>query len=194
MSAPSVTSSDLDLARQLSVQLSQATLKPREAAPNGALRYVRFAPHISTGLSPVPIAPHQPPPLSEPPRPAPTIEAPLSQNWADFLDWCLASCSADATFVVDAQGLVIANRGDIPLNLLEDAAAELTLGFAQCAVIGGSEPLRALTLCFERRQVFALCTASPEPAILGILGSTRTPEAIALTLLDCWPSVVTRLL
>ncbi len=48
-----------------------------------------------------------------------------SAGWRHLVDWCLEATDADAVFVVDARGLVVAGSGALPAEEVEAAGARL---------------------------------------------------------------------
>jgi len=48
-----------------------------------------------------------------------------SAGWRHLVDWCLDATDADAVFVVDARGLVVAGSGALPAEEVEAAGARL---------------------------------------------------------------------
>lgn len=47
------------------------------------------------------------------------------EGWSRFLDWCRAALGAETAFAIDPSGLVIASRGEIDRDVLDELAARM---------------------------------------------------------------------
>ncbi|MBK6513967.1 MAG: hypothetical protein IPG04_07525 [Polyangiaceae bacterium] len=114
-----VPSSDLELARALSRRLraprGETPAKHAEPSP----RYVRFdarraAPESVFGAF--------------------AASSPFGADvWNHLLDGCLATADARSAFLIDAQGLVVATRGDLSAEAAESIGARLMVALDQSA-------------------------------------------------------------
>lgn len=103
------SSDDLDLARRISRRLrgQAAPAGPGRASP----AYIRFS---AAGFA-----------RTEQQSPfGPAV-------WNDMLDRCNRESSSELAFVMDAQGLVVASRGDLDPALVEGIGARLLIAFEQ---------------------------------------------------------------
>jgi hypothetical protein len=126
--ARSASSSDLELARELSRRLAIDTRPtPRPARPASA-GYVAFTPRRVQ----VPM----PPPLLEPaveserrhvPDPPIVSIEEGSACWDRLLEWCLDAFGGEAAFVMDAYGLVVAARGRLGPDAVQGIGARLMI-------------------------------------------------------------------
>ncbi len=129
------SSSDLTLARELSRRLvvDGRAAKPAPVGP-APLAYVRFPAH----------------------RAAPTVDAPApvrrlpdppivsidqgSLCWEQLLEWCLVAFDAEAAFVMDAYGLVVANRGRMTPDAVQGVGARLMVALQHAAQMAVDTP------------------------------------------------------
>lgn len=65
--------------------------------------------------------------VSEEPLPAPE----KFTAWEDCIAWCMQAMRAEAAFVVDSQGFIIATRGRVPSHGFECTGAELVYSMDQ---------------------------------------------------------------
>jgi len=166
MSDPSASSFDLELARALTRRLAPVAastpldwLPPRAAGAGGAAP--RAQRRTTAGR-----------PSSE--RRG-LFVAPLHiESWEVFLAWSLELTRARAGFVVDSQGFVIANRGNLPAGSFDGLGAELCYAMEQ---LGRIDPeagsLSALELQFESRRLIGLRADHTKVGfvVVGFLGS-----------------------
>jgi hypothetical protein len=86
-------------------------------------------------------------------------------SWEDCIAWCMSSTRAEAAFVVDSQGFVIASRGRIPSQGFEGAGAELICSIEQLERIA---PEAGRILCvdmdFDKRRIVGFVAFSDEAA------------------------------
>jgi hypothetical protein len=188
-----VSSSDIDRARELSRRLSafgSKTRQPSEAAPAAA--YVRFTAAVPSEATTIPSA------VASPERTAiePAVaELPPLENvdsWETLLTWVSKGLAADAAFVVDNQGFVIANTGKVPTDGFVALGAELCLSFEQ---LESMDPLAGrplwLDLEFMRRRIVAFCARVPKReqmlfvAINPAAAYVEKRTAVEKAVLDC---------
>ncbi len=127
---PSVPSSDLEFAVQLSRRL-------REAGPNSLRldprpRYVRFD-----------VRRFLPGSVDLTQRRNRTFGA---DAWNQLLDGCLGIAQADSAFLMEPQGLVVAARGRLSADVAEGIGGRLMLALDQAAQMS---PGRSHTVCVE---------------------------------------------
>lgn len=143
---PSASSSDdLERARAASQRL-KGTIAAKAAEPG----YVSFS-------RPAPSAP--PPPPRPSMVPLVTRREPIkgpdagfgAGGWNKLLDACLQTVGAEAAFLMDPHGLIIASRGARPSEQLEAVGARLMVAFEQADRIGADadEAMPALSMSVE---------------------------------------------
>ncbi len=122
MSSRSAPSSDLELARKVSQRLRQPRTAGRGPKAEPSPRYVQFdarqfvpATHWVSG---------------------PRAQRFGAEIWNELLDGCLSAADAEAAFVMDGQGLVVATRGNISADDAEAIGARLMVALDQAAEIG----------------------------------------------------------
>ena len=137
-SDPNDSSFDLDQARRLSQRLRGGG---RPAAPPSGPRgpsaeqgYVRFVARKVDGYP-------------EAPRPA-SHDGFGEETWNDFLDECIAQTRAASAFLMDAQGLVVACRGDRSASELEGIGARLMVMLEQADKMRGASTVSE-SVCIE---------------------------------------------
>jgi hypothetical protein len=163
---PSASSSDdLDRARAASQRLKgQAGARVTEPG------YVTFA-----------RAPAQAAKPAEVPRPRPSMVPLVTRReplkgpnagfgagaWNKLLDACVQIAVAEAAFLMDPQGLMVAVRGPAASQELEAVGARLMLAFEQADLVGGAEQA-ALSLSVEltRGTLHGLRLVQPEGVLL----------------------------
>ncbi len=105
-------------------------------------------------------------PEASPPPPAvtkQTEEARSFDNWDDFLAWSLKLTAAQAGFVVDAQGFVIAQLGQIPSEGLDGLGAELCFSVEQLKRVGvKSTKLQWVEMEYDKELVVAMIEETVE--------------------------------
>ncbi len=93
-------------------------------------------------------------------------------SWESCIAWCMSATRAEAAFVVDSQGFVIASRGRIPSQGFEGAGAELICSIEQLERIA---PDAGRVLCvdmdFEKRRIVGFVAASEAtpPYVVGLV-------------------------
>lgn len=105
-------------------------------------------------------------------------EGPQSfDNWESCITWCMTASRAEAAFVVDSQGFIIACRGRIPSQGYEGAGAELICSIEQLERIApDSGRLSCVDLEFDKKRLigFVATTDETEPYIVGLV----SPETL----------------
>jgi hypothetical protein len=160
MNDRSVNSYDLNEARQILSALTPVTQTTQAVAVEVAATYVRL---VSDAV---------------PRTAAPTVvrevfaspdvqmeEADLKpqkfSGWESCVAWCMQLTRAEAAFVVDSQGFIIASRGRVPGHGFEGAGAELVCSVEQLERI---EPdagrLLWVDLDFDKRRIVGFITPS----------------------------------
>lgn len=131
MKEHSANSYDLKQAQHILVSLFPTAegLTREELIPDEAPQYLRlskdFALRMASRPSPVPV--DSPPEL-------PAMSAAHQQqfsSWEECIAWCMTLTRAEAAFVADSQGFIIASRGRVPGQGFEAAGAELICSVEQ---------------------------------------------------------------
>lgn len=157
--ARSASSSDLDLARAITRRLAPAAASPAPT-PGTTGNYVRFR---AGGSPPVAAAP---PVLAPPPE---AIAG--SGGWPRLLDWACAAAGAEAAFLTDTRGLVIACRGEVTDDDAQSIGARIVIAFAHADQMDGHGS-RSIAIELERRWLTGLRVPfGDEPLIVGLLAS-----------------------
>lgn len=98
-------------------------------------------------------------------------------SWEGCIAWCMTCTRAEAAFVVDSQGFVIASRGRIPSQGFEGAGAELICSIEQLERIApDAGTILCIDIDFDKRRIvgFAASCESTPPYVVGIVA----PEPI----------------
>jgi hypothetical protein len=150
------SSSDLNRARELSRKLSAvAPGAPPPAAPAAPIAAPRFAAAQVKGVAPAPgaaaaAAPGAtplpgaaaPPPLRMPPPPTTT-------TFEGRTSWCRDALAAEAVFLLDERGLLVASAGSVQSAEAEGVGARLVFTFEQAdAMKRGTDRTRSITIEF----------------------------------------------
>ncbi|MFO0599526.1 MAG: hypothetical protein U0228_29745 [Myxococcaceae bacterium] len=158
--APSGSSSDdLDAARAASQRLAG-----QGGAPPPSPGYVSFP-------SPRPAMPAAVPVSRPSAAPLMTRRQPLlapnthfgADGWNTLLEACAAAVAADAAFLMDASGLIIASRGR---DELEAVGARLMNAFEQADRIDDARGTLSLSIETQRGTLYGLRLAQPEGTFL----------------------------
>ncbi len=129
---PNVPSSDLEAARAASRSLRSAT--PVSSSDRG---YVRFdATRLSAATVTVRSAAVRPPPARF-----------GASSWERLLDDAIAGAAGEAAFVMNDQGLVIANRGALDTETAEAYGARTQLALEQLETIADAGGRRRVLAC-----------------------------------------------
>jgi hypothetical protein len=82
-------------------------------------------------------------------------------TWESCIAWCMSTIRAEAAFVVDSQGFIIASRGRVPSQGFEGTGAELVCSVEQLErVAPDAGKLLWVDLDFDKRRVVAFITPS----------------------------------
>jgi hypothetical protein len=126
----------------------------------------------TTGTSPAPSAP-----------PPDTDVAPPSQkftDWESCIAWCIGMTRAEAAFVVDSQGFIIATRGRIPGHGFECTGAEMIYAMDQLERIDPEAGnLLWIDLDFNKRRLVGFVTPAEDTAyfIVGLVAPESSYNA-----------------
>jgi hypothetical protein len=99
-------------------------------------------------------------------------------TWESIIAWCMALSRAEAGFVVDSQGFVIASRGRMPNQGVEGPGAELVCSIEQLERIdpeAGS--LLSVEMEFDKKRLlgFVAGTGASSCYVVGLI----SPEAVS---------------
>ncbi|MDD2335203.1 MAG: hypothetical protein PHD01_01345 [Geobacteraceae bacterium] len=82
-------------------------------------------------------------------------------SWESCIAWCMSTIRAEAAFVVDSQGFIIASRGRVPSQGFEGTGAELVCSVEQLErVAPDAGKLLWVDLDFDKRRLVAFITPS----------------------------------
>jgi hypothetical protein len=132
MKEHSANSYDLKQAQQILVSLFPTAegLTREELIPDEAPQYLQlskdFVLRMASRQSPLPVV--------SPPEPIAAASAAHQQqfsSWEECIAWCMSLTRAEAAFVADSQGFIIASRGRVPGQGFEAAGAELICSVEQ---------------------------------------------------------------
>ncbi len=106
--------------------------------------------------------------------PSPVVEARLMSfnSWEQCIIWCNQLTGADASFVIDSQGFIIANYGRIPPDGLDGLGAELCYAVEMLNKISpGFGKVAWVDLDYDNSRIvgFQVRNAADESFILGFL-------------------------
>jgi hypothetical protein len=93
-------------------------------------------------------------------------------SWEACIAWCMNATKAEASFVVDSQGFVIASRGRIPSQGFEGAGAELICSIEQLERIApDAGTIRCIDVDFDRRRMvgFVASTENTPQYVVGLV-------------------------
>jgi hypothetical protein len=100
-------------------------------------------------------------------------------SWESCIAWCMSSTRAEAAFVVDSQGFVIASRGRVPSQGFEGAGAELICSIEQLErVAPDAGKIMCVDMDFDKRKIIGF-VASTEETSLYVVGLVA-PEPLQL--------------
>lgn len=155
MKGPRAHSSDLDLARLLSQRLRSPRENPG-ARYEPSPRYVRFEARR--------VVPEAVPAWRRSDQPfGPEV-------WNQLLDGCLAAADGRAAFLLDAQGLSVAVRGDVTPEIAESLGARMSVALDQAQEMAAGAPSAAVCLEWEGSWLTGLRLASAaEPLTVCVL-------------------------
>jgi hypothetical protein len=113
--------------------------------------------------------------------PAATPAAPEKFTcWEDCIAWCMQATRAEAAFVVDSQGFVIATRGRIPAHGFECTGAELVYAMDQLERIDPEAGnLLWIDLDYHKRRLVGFVTPAQESEyfVVGMVGPDASYNA-----------------
>jgi hypothetical protein len=93
-------------------------------------------------------------------------------SWESCIAWCMSSTRAEAAFVVDSQGFVIASRGRVPSQGFEGAGAELICSIEQLErVAPDAGKILCIDVDFDKRRIvgFVATTQDTPPYVVGLV-------------------------
>jgi hypothetical protein len=175
---PNAHSSDLDRAKALTRALrpdaASATAKPQGEPASG---YIKFRAAPVQALNQAPNQATPPPAKAQiADEPPPNIDVFGADSWEALLDWVVRVSGCEQAFVIDAQGLVIA-QGGMAIEEVERVGARLQMALEQARKLTEGEaaaPSVSIGLGSTWLSGFPIALAGAGDAILGLLG----PEAI----------------
>ncbi len=115
-------------------------------------------------------------PRSSVPDSAPGASIPLPEkfnSWEDCIAWCMKILGAEAAFVVDSQGFIIATRGRVPAHGFECTGAELVYSMDQLERIDTEAgKLSWIDLDYDKHRLVGFVTPgdATEYFIVGMIG------------------------
>ncbi len=175
----SVNSYDLRQAQRILTALKRSPC-PGSRQRDSEAAETEQAPYLSLSRQGITSQNHQQhtPPAQQDPGDSRPEENPQSfENWESCITWCMILSRAEAAFVVDSQGFVIACRGRIPSQGFEGAGAELICSIEQLERIApDSGKLSCVDLEFDKKRMigFVTSTEENEPYIVGLV----SPETL----------------
>jgi hypothetical protein len=153
-----VSSSDIERARELSRRLAFPSRQGSAQAVD-TTAYIRFPAVVQE--RPGRAVEATTTSTSAVPTPA-VSERASAASWEDLLAWLAEQLGAEAAFIVDNQGFVIANRGKIPSDGFEALGAEVYMSFEQLERVDTlAGRLIWIELEFTRRRLTALRARVP---------------------------------
>lgn len=93
-------------------------------------------------------------------------------SWENCIAWCMSAMRAEAAFVVDSQGFVIASRGRVPGHGFEGTGAELVCSVEQLVRVDPEAgTLLWVDLDFDKRRIVAFVTPAEGPGcfVVGLI-------------------------
>lgn len=158
----SANSYDLKDAQQILATLapSTGTSARQKTVSDSPPEYLRLSKEFSAqNASRIAVQPGEAPKAA-----AATAENIQPQNftsWESCIAWCMSTIRAEAAFVVDSQGFIIASRGRVPSQGFEGTGAELVCSVEQLErVAPEAGKLLWVDLDFDKRRVVAFITPS----------------------------------
>jgi hypothetical protein len=117
-------------------------------------------------------------------------------SWEGCLAWCMNTTRAEAAFVVDSQGFVIASRGRIPSQGFEGAGAEMICSIEQLERIApDAGNILCIDVDFDRRKIvgFVASSESSPPYVVGLVAPeplrTETKHRMTRHIVDLLPNL-----
>jgi hypothetical protein len=156
----SVNSYDLKDAQQLLSSLVPGCgITSREvSSADEQYGYVRLAKAAVPVTGTPPAVGHAPLVSETPPE---SVETQLQKftSWESIIAWCMSLTRAEAAFVVDSQGFIIASRGRVPGHGFEGTGAELICSVEQLERVDpDAGKLQWVDLDFDKRRVVGFIT------------------------------------
>ena len=105
-------------------------------------------------------------------RDEPDLQPENFDSWETCIAWCMSLTRAEAAFVVDPQGFVIASRGRIPSQGFEGAGAELVCSIEQIErVAPDAGKILCIDVDFDKRKIVGFVAASDNatPYVVGLV-------------------------
>jgi hypothetical protein len=93
-------------------------------------------------------------------------------SWESCIALCMSSTRAEAAFVVDSQGFVIASRGRVPSQGFEGAGAELICSIEQLErVAPDAGKILCIDVDFDKRRIVGFVATSQDtpPYVVGLV-------------------------
>ena len=179
----SVNSYDLKEARQILVSLvpsAAGTAAEQTQSSEETDGYVRLSrakvPRRESPISEVPSAS-----VPEAPQ-APAMSGPQKfTTWESCLAWCMSLTRAEAAFVVDSQGFIIASRGRVPGHGFEGTGAELICSVDQLERVDTEAgKLQWVDLDFDKKRIVGFITPpkDSEYYLVGLMSPEPTYHAM----------------
>jgi len=101
-------------------------------------------------------------------------------SWESCITWCMSLTRAEAAFVVDSQGFIIACRGRVPSQGYEGAGAELICSVEQLERIApDAGRISCIDLEFDKKRLVGF-VAAPDETALYIVG-LMAPDSLSGT-------------
>ncbi|HKZ16925.1 MAG TPA: hypothetical protein VJ161_05595 [Geobacteraceae bacterium] len=101
-------------------------------------------------------------------------------SWESIIVWCMSLSRAEAGFVVDSQGFVIASRGRLPNQGVEGTGAELVCSIEQLERIDPEAgKLLSVEMDFDKKRLlgFVASTGEGNCYVVGLI----SPESVSLS-------------
>jgi hypothetical protein len=159
MKEHNANSYDLKQAQQILVSLFPTAEGParEELIPYEAPQYLQLSKDIVLRMTPA----HAPVTEDSTPEISPFSAAHQQQfsSWEECIAWCMSLLRAEAAFVADSQGFIIASRGRVPGQGFEAAGAELICSVEQLERIApDAGKLLWIDMDFDKSRVVSFIT------------------------------------
>jgi hypothetical protein len=169
----SVNSYDLKQAQQILSSLAPVATSPQGAeVSHESPVYLR----LSKESLPQKSAPVTAPPTDTPKDAATSpidMQPQKFTSWEGCLSWCIGLTRAEAAFVVDSQGFIIASRGRVPGYGFEGTGAEMVCSVDQLERIApDAGKLLWIDLDFDKRRIVGFVTPEQNSQyyVVGFIG------------------------
>lgn len=113
------------------------------------------------------------------------VEPQKFASWETCISWCMSLTKAEAAFVVDPQGFIIASRGRAPGYGFEGTGAELICSVEQLErVAPDAGKLMWVDLDFDKRKIVGFVTPSEDSAsyVIGLIAPDPVFHSIKQTI------------